>query len=102
MLFRPDAVTAVEPGTGELFWSVPYEATNGLVVMSPIKLGDHLFVGGYSDTNMLIKLPTDKPGAEVVWRAVLQLPMARSETATRGKALLQSARFFPKFASRSR
>jgi outer membrane protein assembly factor BamB len=68
VLFRPDAVSSLDPETGELFWSVPYEATNGLVVMSPVQLGDHLYVGGYSDTNMLIKLATDKPGAEMVWR----------------------------------
>jgi hypothetical protein len=47
---------------------VPYETTNGLVVMSPIKWGDYLYVGGYSQKSLLLKLAGDKPAAEIVWR----------------------------------
>lgn len=36
VLLRPDAVTALEPDTGKEIWSVPYESTNGLVVMTPV------------------------------------------------------------------
>ena len=31
-------------------------------------LGDYLFVGGFKGKSMLVKLATDKPGAEVVWK----------------------------------
>lgn len=76
ILFRPDAVSAVNPENGEPLWSVPYEAKNGLVVMSPIQLGDHLYVGGYSDTNMLIKLASDEPGANPVWKNLRKKAMS--------------------------
>ena len=76
ILFRPDAVSAVNPENGEPLWSVPYEAKNGLVVMSPIQLRDHLFVGGYSDTNMLIKLAADEPGAHTVWKNLRKKAMS--------------------------
>ena len=68
ILPQPDAVSSVNPDTGELFWEVPYEATSGSIIMAPIKAGDFLYVGGYSKKSLLLKLATDKPAAEVVWR----------------------------------
>lgn len=68
ILYRPDAVTSIDPETGKEYWSVPYEATNGSIIMSPIVGGDLMYVGGYSNKNLLLKLAQDKPGAEVVWR----------------------------------
>ncbi len=67
VLLRPDAVTALEPDTGKEIWSVPYQSDNGLVVMTPVLSGDNLFVGGYSDKNMLIQLASDGQSAEMVW-----------------------------------
>jgi outer membrane protein assembly factor BamB len=64
----PDAVSSVDPDTGELYWSVDYAATSGSIIMSPIQAGDYLYVGGYSDQNLLLKLGSDAPTAEEVWR----------------------------------
>jgi len=68
ILVRPDAVSAVDPETGKQFWSTPYEATSGSIIMSPVKWGDYLFVGGFSNKNLLLKLAKDRPAIEVVWR----------------------------------
>jgi len=67
VLLRPDAVTALDPETGAEIWSVPYESTNGLVVMTPVLWNDYIFVGGYANKNMLIKLAPDGQSAEMVW-----------------------------------
>ena len=63
----PEFVASVNPATGEKFWSVDYEATSGSIIMTPIQIGEFLFVGGYSNKSLLLKLATDQPGAEVVW-----------------------------------
>ena len=68
ILPQPDAISSVNPETGELYWEVPYEATSGSIIMSPIKVGDYLYVAGYSKKSVLLKLASDKPAAEVVWR----------------------------------
>jgi outer membrane protein assembly factor BamB len=68
ILLRPNAVTAVDPETGSDYWSLPYEATNGSVIMSPVTSDKHMFVGGYANKNMLLELDENKPGAELVWR----------------------------------
>lgn len=67
ILLRIDAVTSVDPATGEEFWSVPYEASSGSIIMSPVISGEFLYAGGYSNKSLLLKLASDKPAAEVVW-----------------------------------
>lgn len=67
VLLAPNAVTSVDPTTGKEYWSVPYTATNGSIIMSPVVDGDLLYVGGYSNQSLLLKLAEDKPAAEIVW-----------------------------------
>jgi outer membrane protein assembly factor BamB len=64
----PKAVYALNPDTGEQYWKVPFNADSGCVVMTPARVGEHLFVGAYNAKSMLLKLSADKPGAEVVWQ----------------------------------
>ncbi|TWT43036.1 Outer membrane protein assembly factor BamB precursor [Thalassoglobus neptunius] len=68
LLFQPSEVAAVNPENGELYWSLPYEATNGSTIMSPIVSGNYVYVGGYSNKNMLIKVSEDGLNAEAVWK----------------------------------
>ncbi len=68
ILTRPDAVYAVDPETGKEFWSQPYTADNGSIIMTPIHSGNSLFVAGYNNRNLMLELATDKPGAKTLWR----------------------------------
>ena len=68
IILRPDAVKSLDPTNGTELWSVPYEATSGSIIMSPIHFGEYLYVAGYSSRSVLLKLKSDAPGAEVVWR----------------------------------
>ncbi|MEQ1904127.1 MAG: PQQ-binding-like beta-propeller repeat protein [Pirellulaceae bacterium] len=68
ILANPSSVTSVDPETGKEYWSLPYEATSGSIIMSPVRIGEYLYIAGYSNKSLLIKLATDKPGAEEVWR----------------------------------
>jgi len=72
LLLRPDAVTALEPETGTEIWSAPYQSDSGLVVMTPVLWNDYIFVGGYANKNMLIKLAPDGRSAEIVWNENVQ------------------------------
>ncbi len=66
ILANPQAINAVEPETGKLLWTTPYEASNGSIIMSPVVVGEYLFIGGYSNHNLLLKLDQNKPGVSVV------------------------------------
>ncbi len=63
----PKAVYSVNPETGEQYWTTPYSSDFGYAVMTPVRVGDHLFVAGYPAKNVLVKLTADKPGIEVVF-----------------------------------
>ena len=76
ILLRPDAVTSVDPETGREYWSVPYEASNGSIIMSPVFNGELLYVGGFSNKNLLLRLDKTKPAASEVWRDRLKQAMA--------------------------
>jgi outer membrane protein assembly factor BamB len=64
----PKALRALNPDTGERIWTTPYEARNGSIIMTPIRIGDYLFIGGYDTKNLLLKLDATKPEVEVLWK----------------------------------
>lgn len=68
ILANPSAVNAVDPETGKQLWTVPYSATSGSIIMSPIVVGEYLFVGGYSNHNLLLKLQSDGAGVTEIAR----------------------------------
>ncbi len=68
ILLRPNAVTSVDPATGQENWSVPYEATSNSIIMSPVLSGNLLYAGGFNNKSLLLKLASGTPEAEVVWR----------------------------------
>ena len=68
ILLRPDGVTSVDADSGQEYWTFPYTATGGTIVMTPIVIGDLVYVGGYDKQSLLLKLHADRPTAEIVWR----------------------------------
>lgn len=68
ILANPSAINAVDPETGKQLWTVPYAATSGSIIMSPIVVGEYLFIGGYSNHNLLLKLKQDAAGVTEVAR----------------------------------
>jgi outer membrane protein assembly factor BamB len=66
LLPGPKNIKALNPDTGERYWIAPYTADSGSVIMTPLVVGEYLFFGGYNNKNLLLKLSSDKPGAEVV------------------------------------
>jgi len=55
---------------GQILWESPYNADNGSIIMAPVQVGEYLYVGGYQEKNLLLKLGSGKP--EVVWRNKLK------------------------------
>ena len=66
--FRPGFVSSIDPANGKEYWTVPYEATSGSVIMAPLKYKNYLYVAGYSKKSMLLKLADDNSKPEVVWK----------------------------------
>lgn len=67
VLWHAKSMNGLDPLTGKKYWSVPLEPSYGMSIMMPRKHGDHLFAGGIGNKSALVKLSSDKPGAELVW-----------------------------------
>ncbi len=48
-LSSSDAVSSLNPDNGQEYWSVPYEASNGSIIMSPVMVGEYLYVAGFNN-----------------------------------------------------
>ena len=68
LLTRPDGIDGVDPETGKRYWTAPYTADYGSIIMAPVRSGDYLYIGGFRSRNLLLKLRSDKPDVEVVWQ----------------------------------
>jgi outer membrane protein assembly factor BamB len=68
ILWHPESVNALNPETGEVYWSVPFKVREGLTIATPRKLGDSLFVTAFYDGPLMLRLDPDKPGATLVWK----------------------------------
>jgi outer membrane protein assembly factor BamB len=68
IIWHPEAINSLDPETGRVNWSVPFEIRSGLTVPTPRKVGDLLFVTSFYNGPMLLKVgaPATKP--EMVWR----------------------------------
>jgi len=69
VLWTGDRVVGVRPATGEELWAVEWPAKNmPLGVASPVLAGDTLFLTGFYDGSLAMRLEQDELGVEVLWR----------------------------------
>jgi outer membrane protein assembly factor BamB len=68
IVWHPDSVNSLDPETGKLYWSQPFEIKAGLTIPTPRKLGDLLFVTSFYNGPMMLRLDSSKPAATVLWR----------------------------------
>ena len=68
IILSPDSVSSLDPETGDEYWSVPYEATSGSIIMSPVISDDYIYVAGYSNKNLLLKLGDGAVEPEVIFQ----------------------------------
>ena len=76
ILMSPDWIASVNPTNGEEYWTKPYQATSGSIIMTPVQYKDYLFVGGYSKNNLMLRLSRERPGAEVVFQGQAKLALS--------------------------
>jgi outer membrane protein assembly factor BamB len=67
IVWHAEAVNALEPETGRLLWSVPFESRFGLTAPAPRLAGDVLFVTAFYNGSLALRLGAAAP--EVLWRS---------------------------------
>jgi outer membrane protein assembly factor BamB len=68
IVWHPQAVSSLDPVTGEVLWNHKFPIREGLTVAQPRVQGDLLFLTAFYDGSLLLKLKQDQPGVDVVWR----------------------------------
>jgi outer membrane protein assembly factor BamB len=68
IVWHPSAVSSLDPATGNILWEQPFTSKAGLSVPTPRISGDLLFVTGFYNGSMLLKLDAKTPASTVLWR----------------------------------
>ncbi len=68
LIWHPEALSGLNPRTGDVYWSLDLKPAYGMSVTAPRKVGSYLFVSGIGSAGALIKLDDNKPAAEIEWR----------------------------------
>jgi outer membrane protein assembly factor BamB len=68
LIWHAESINSLNPGNGELYWSVAVKPAYEMSIVAPIKHGDYLLVTALQGASVLLKLNSDKPTVTEVWR----------------------------------
>lgn len=68
LIWHPEAINGLDPKTGQVYWSVPLVPNFGMSIAAPRKSGDLLFASGIRDVAVVLRLASDRPAVDEVWR----------------------------------
>ena len=68
IIWHPESVNALNPQTGEIYWSVDWPLRAGLSVATPRLRGDHLFFSCFYNGSMMLGLKADNSKPDILWR----------------------------------
>lgn len=68
LVWDSEALNSLDPESGKSFWAAGLVPAYAMSIATPRKSGEYLFTGGYGGKALLLKLATDKPAVEEVWK----------------------------------
>ena len=68
IVWDSDALSALDPATGAVYWSEPFKTKMAHAIGTPRRSGDFLFVSSFFDGSMLLRLDSKEPKAAVEWQ----------------------------------
>jgi len=64
-------LAGLEPASGKVLWEYPFKPSQMVLAIStPVVEKDHLFVTGFYDGSLMLRLNENKPAVEKIWRRV--------------------------------
>lgn len=69
IIWHPEAVNGLDPETGKVYWSQPFEVRAGLTISMPRAFdNDRLFVTAFYNGPLLLQVDPNEPAPRVVWK----------------------------------
>ena len=66
-----DSITALDPGAGTTLWSFPFRPHKMPIgISTPVVSDERLFVTSFYDGSVLLRVPKDRIGFELLWKRV--------------------------------
>ena len=69
ILWHPEAVAALNPATGDVYWEQPVQADYAMSVATPVLSGRRLFVSSFYNGALMLGLDLDRPDSTVLWKS---------------------------------
>jgi outer membrane protein assembly factor BamB len=90
IVWTGDAVTSLDPLSGQIYWRIPYKLRGGapIAVATPVLCDDLLLVVSFESGTKLLRLDRTKPAASVVWETKAQ------PTSLMGTPLFRDGHFY--------
>lgn len=67
IIWHPQAVNSLDPATGKVHWSHPWEIRAGLCIATPRQAGDLLLFSSFYTSSKCFRLNGSKPDATIAW-----------------------------------
>jgi len=68
IIWHPESINSLNPATGEVYWSHPWQLRSGLAIPTPRQLGDHLFFTAFYNGSRMFRLHQNQPGGSLLWQ----------------------------------
>ncbi|MCH2125298.1 MAG: PQQ-like beta-propeller repeat protein [Pirellulaceae bacterium] len=68
LIWHSDSINAIDPESGELYWSVPFESTFAMSIGVPRLSNHRLFIMSFHRQSAAIDIAQDGLSAEIAWR----------------------------------
>ena len=68
IIFHPQGIASLNPKDGSQYWEKPLEPLYQMSIARPMLDGDMLYASGIRNASLMLKLDSEKPGADELWR----------------------------------
>lgn len=68
IVWDSEALSALDPETGSVFWSEPFKTKMAHAIATPRRSGEYLLISSFFDGSMLMRLAAHEPKADVAWQ----------------------------------
>ena len=69
IIWHPESINALDPETGQAYWTIPWKIKAGLTIATPRQDGNHLFLSSFYNGSTMLRLGDRAPTAEIVWQS---------------------------------
>ncbi|HKI88478.1 MAG TPA: PQQ-binding-like beta-propeller repeat protein [Draconibacterium sp.] len=68
VVWTEDSLAGLDPGTGKVYWRIPWKIKMGMGISTPVLYQNYIFVSCFYSGSLLVKLGENSLTAEKVWQ----------------------------------